>query len=106
MTYYDNDGAKIENLPTCWAICGECHGDGATSAYLGAIDHDDWDEDELRAYLNGAYDRSCDACRGSGKVKTINYDQLTPDQRVDVEDQDAQVANCHAEMAAEQRMGC
>ena len=83
-----------------------CLGDGATSAHLGVIDHDDWDDDELRAYLNGAYDRSCDACRGSGKVKGLDYDLLTPDQRVVVEDQDDQDANYQAEMASERRMGC
>lgn len=106
ITYYDEDGDEIEDLPTCWEICAMCHGNGATSAHLGVINHDEWDDDEFRAYVNGAYDKTCEECKGAGKVKVLDYDRLTPEQAEDCNNQDNQESENRAEMESERRMGC
>lgn len=76
------DGVKI---PAVWAICGQCNGEGMSSAYLGAFTREEFDEafdyEEQERYFAGEYDRQCDVCHGSGKVKHIDEDRLTPEQR-------------------------
>lgn len=56
-----------------WMICQECHGEGKSSAYLGAITQEDrdrdWDPDAWDDYLSGAYDRICGVCKGEGKIR-------------------------------------
>lgn len=64
-----------EDLPDTspWMICQECRGDGKHSKHLGAITEEDrerdWDPDEFERYVNGEYDKICDACRGAGKIR-------------------------------------
>ena len=89
-----------------WEICGSCQGNGSTSAHLGEIRREDWDEDEFRAYVNGAYDKTCEECRGAGKVEVLDYSQLTPEQAEDCNNQESEDAQCRAEMESERRMGC
>ncbi len=61
-----------------WIICGECFGEGKSSAYLGAITQEDrerdWDPDEFERYMEGGYDRICGCCKGAGKVRTKFYE--------------------------------
>ena len=66
--------------PSRWIICPECEGDGKTSRHLGVINRDDWDADELEGYFNGAYDRPCECCRGTGKIRANDYDDYTDDR--------------------------
>lgn len=73
-------------IPTRWAICGTCAGNGASSAYLGAFTREQMDEDPDFAedYMQGVYDRPCDDCEGTGKVRVIDQDRLAsldPEQR-------------------------
>lgn len=60
-------------MTTKWEICCNCDGEGKHSKHLGGITsrelEQDWDEDELADYMNGAYDTVCSVCRGTGKVK-------------------------------------
>lgn len=58
-----------------WVICDCCQGDGTSTAYLGAYTQSDRDEmgdewfefaEDVRA---GHYDRPCDECSGTGKVR-------------------------------------
>ena len=58
-----------------WCICPECDGDGKTSAHLGVVNREDWDEDEFQFYMEGGYDRPCSFCGGSGKVLTGTLDE-------------------------------
>lgn len=74
---YVEDGEPIvHELPAMWIICGQCRGEGMSSAYLGAISQEDrerdWDPDDWDAYMDGAYDRPCDCCGGTGKVRELN----------------------------------
>lgn len=63
---------RAVEIPATWEICGRCQGEGSSSAHLGAITQDDWENDwspdEQDDYLNGAYDKPCGICAGSGKV--------------------------------------
>ena len=105
-------------FPTVWEICGDCQGEGST--YLGwpasdqpaftaedfAYEGPDFYED----YMGGAYDKPCPVCKGSGKIKVINYKMCDNDKRLKklleahLDDVEC-VAQMEREMAAERRMG-
>lgn len=75
----DDDGGRRE-LPFFWAICGQCQGEGKSSAYLGAFTSERMDEagPEFREdYISSAYDRTCETCGGSGKVKVVDQKRMT-----------------------------
>lgn len=69
-----------------WCICPECGGDGGSSAYLGVVNPDDWDEEEFQHYLDGRYDRPCTFCGGSGKLLTADLDAKYEKQRNERDD--------------------
>lgn len=55
-----------------WAICDGCEGEGKHSKGLGCIsseEMDDWSPEEKQDYFSGKYDRRCEDCGGSGKVR-------------------------------------
>lgn len=63
---------------TKWAICSTCKGEGSSSAYLGAFTREDMDnlgDDFLDDYVHGAYNRPCEACNGTGKVKRVKCEE-------------------------------
>jgi len=60
--------------PGAWTICPLCSGDGKHSLAidgqgLTSEDFNDWTSDEFEDYRRGAYDRQCEACNGTGKVR-------------------------------------
>lgn len=59
---------SVAGRPGEWTICARCEGHGKSSAYLGVIRQEEWDQDEVADYFAGKYDRSCDLCKGSGKL--------------------------------------
>lgn len=94
--------------PTKWEICPRCSGNGTTTRHLGGFTASEWaeacdgDPDFEENYFSGAYDRPCDECNGSGKVKVVDTDQLTPEQleayRQEQEDRRYELAEREAEM--------
>jgi DnaJ-class molecular chaperone len=93
--FYDDEG-EFHPLPFKWAICPSCGGHGKSSAYLGAFTGEQMRDDPEFAedYMAGHYDRTCEECGGSGKVKEINerrisakdlarYDQQERDRQAD-----------------------
>ena len=62
-----------------WTICCNCGGDGSHAKHLGVINTDEWSDDELSAYMNGAYDTECQECKGTGKVRVGEVHQVTED---------------------------
>jgi hypothetical protein len=78
-----DDGTEVE-LPFHWEICGHCRGNGTSSAYLGAYTSDEWSQQDpewQEDYIAGRFDRTCDDCGGSGKVKRVTWGKLTREQR-------------------------
>ena len=64
-----------------WHICPTCEGNGKHSLDLGAItssDREEWDDEEFQQYIDGAYDRRCDTCGGSGKITAQQLETYTP----------------------------
>lgn len=79
IVLFEDDDSERE-LPSKWVICSDCRGNGASSAYLGAFTRDQMDEEGrefLEDYVAGRYDRTCDHCGGSGKVKVADYDRMS-----------------------------
>lgn len=74
LLLYDDENPEGRALPFKWCICPRCEGNGTSSAYLGAITRDTFDDDPEFAedYMAGRYDRPCDECGGSGKVKQVD----------------------------------
>lgn len=109
---YTEDGDEIV-LPSKWAICDRCRGDGhhGNPAFdgLSADDpfwHDD-DPDEcfVRDYVAGKYDVFCEACDGSGKVREVDEDAMTPEQVEAWERQCYEAAEYRAICRMERMMG-
>jgi hypothetical protein len=84
ILYCDDTDSEIE-LPFKWIICGACDGHGKSSAYLGAFTGEQMREDPDFAddYRRGFYDRACDDCGGTGKVKVADFSRMTKQQRRD-----------------------
>lgn len=80
-----NDGDVEQcRIRTVWEICNVCDGEGGHSRHLGVIDHetlDEWDDEQFEWYKSGVYDRTCDRCGGSGKVREVDYDSMPDDVR-------------------------
>jgi DnaJ-class molecular chaperone len=110
ITILGEDDNEIE-LPTKWAICGTCDGEGRHSQHLGAHTASEFDEafgtpEEKEDYFNGFYDKSCEDCDGTGKVKIVDDARLTDEQRAKLH---AEVEDDHeyeAMVEAERRFGC
>lgn len=68
-----------------WMICPDCGGDGHHSKHLGAFTQEDvdrdWDPEPWQGYLRGEYDKTCDTCGGSGKIREQAYVELCAKQR-------------------------
>lgn len=96
-----DDGTEHE-LPTRWAICSNCSGEGRHAKNLGVINRDEWGTEELEDYFAGRFDSTCECCRGSGKVREIDEDATEPAL---LEAYRAEV-QARREMAAERAMGC
>lgn len=104
ITIFDEDENEIE-LPTKWAICGTCRGNGKHSLRIGAItqeDREQWSDDEFADYMAGGYDERCDDCE-DGKVKVVDQDYLTPEQREAWQAATLAEEAYQAEVRAEQR---
>lgn len=80
--YYDEND-EFHELPTKWVICNHCRGEGKSSAYLGAFSGTqmrDEDPDFEADYFAGHYDRTCEECNGTGKIKEIDEARVTKEQ--------------------------
>lgn len=107
ITVYDENGDEM-SLPLKWEICSTCNGNGRESAYLGAFTRDDMDAEGpefFEEYMAGAYDRTCEVCRGSGKVQVVDYDRLTDAEKAAYDDACEEERSYRAMQEAERRMG-
>ncbi len=116
---------KILNIPTKWAICPCCDGEGKVEnpAFSNGFTGSEWAEmcDErddqtgesyARKYLSGQYDKACKECGMTGKVRVPVVEMLSFAQKriLAGERRDKRIgaivsAEMAAERAAEARMG-
>lgn len=77
----DPNNWRYDTIPTCWAICDTCRGEGRHSNNLGAFSQEDMEEmgeDFREDYMAGYYDSFCENCHGTGKIiipDVINADK-------------------------------
>jgi hypothetical protein len=85
-----NDGTVVRcSITYYWEICYSCSGEGSHSKHLGVIDSEtwnDWEDESRHAYIAGHYDKQCDLCSGSGKIKVLDIDSLNDSAKQWVED--------------------
>jgi hypothetical protein len=106
MGYFDI--TKTVEIPSGWEICGGCEGHGESSAYLGAYTQSEMAEqgyEFYEDYMSGFYDRQCEPCQGSGKVQTILWERLDPEQDKALGDWCRSECEYNAMRDAERRMG-
>jgi len=111
----ENDAGETltVELPAHREVCPLCQGKGShvnPAIDAHGITSDEFDEDpEFReSYLRGVYDVPCYECDGKRVVPVVDREGLTPEQKADLAEVDeiaADLAEMHAEMAAERRMG-
>ena len=99
------------DLPTCWAICGRCEGDGTMvnpAIDAGGLSADLSDDpDFMGQYMSGAFDIACNGCGGSGKVREIDRDREDFADQIAEYDADVEAQyESDAEHRAEMIMGC
>ena len=86
LTIEDEDGVEQEHqLPAKWEICGNCHGEGKHSHAVDgngitSSEWAEWDDEERETYMSGGYDKTCEECSGSGKVRVLDEGACTPEQ--------------------------
>ena len=100
-----------EDLPALHSVCPNCRGKG--THVNRAIDGNGITSDEMAElgpdffedYMSGVYDVACDECKGLRVVLVPDYDKWTVEQREAHERNEKDLADMHAEMEAERRMG-
>lgn len=105
-TLYCDDGSEIE-LPFKWEICQACNGHGKSSSYLGAFTHDEMRDEGyefMEDYMAGHYDRACDTCGGSGKIKIADRARMSKSHWREWKAQLQADAECEAESRHERMM--
>jgi RecJ-like exonuclease len=60
----------------------------------------------FEAYMSGEYDKTCDACNGTGKVKVPDFKVMSKTQREEWDSQCEADDYIRAEEEAERRFGC
>jgi len=98
------DGDNIKYLPTKWAICPVCHGDG-TRRIVSDSCVEEMDSEEREDFFQGKYDVRCDECTGTGKVKVLDEARCSPEDLAEYRIQEEQRIASEYEAAAERRMG-
>ena len=99
-----------DHLPTRWAICDSCTGNGTMvnpSIDAGGLSVDMQDNHEfMQDYMSGQFDVPCNQCGGSGKVKEIDRDRADFAEQIAEYDQEVEDHYAsEAESRAERMMG-
>jgi len=109
FSYTDEEGTEItEALPAIWEICDTCSGDGHHCQHLGAITESEfsqWDQDEVGSYFSGGYDKTCEECKGKGKVLAFNLDAISSEMQKLIFEAEEEDRRDRMERESERRMG-
>lgn len=118
MFYIHRDRTKVPTvfidevevkLPTKWAICGTCDGDGGHSIRFGAfsgrrLEEARQDEEFWEAYMSGQFDERCEECQGTGKIRVVSTEKMTAAQKQAYHEDREFEAECDADSRAEYMM--
>lgn len=83
---YDEDGEEIPRKDTsAWMICPVCEGEGHHAKELGSFTmsefHECFDDEESRErYFAGEYDKVCNVCHGSGKIRESQLEDVEKEE--------------------------
>jgi hypothetical protein len=110
ILYVDTDDGDVAEvvLPTVWAICYHCRGDGSRALgglAITASEWAEWDDEDRHAYRTGGYDTPCEDCGGSGKVSEVDEDALSVEHLAAWHAQQAEEAEYRSVCAQERAMG-
>lgn len=91
-----------------WEICDSCRGNGSSSRHLGVISIESWNEwndEDQDFYLGGGYDKICDRCDGSGKIRNLDNERLPEDVQAFIEEYYKDASDSIAIRRSEMYMG-
>jgi len=83
-SYITEEGDEVQ-LPTKWAICDRCHGEGhhGNPAFDGTTTEwwfeGDPSGEQLDDYMSGRWDVRCEADCDHGKIKVVDEERLSED---------------------------
>jgi hypothetical protein len=104
----DDDGIEVTHRLKCrWEVCGTCEGEGRhvnPSIDCGGLTREDFDRDPgfEEDYMGGAYDVTCNECKGRTTVPVIREDDPL---FAEYQEYRTELYNDAAESAAERAMG-
>lgn len=78
---YTEEGDIV--LPTCWAVCDVCNGEGKhvkPSIDGNGISMEQLDTDFEEEYFSGAYDVTCNACKGRTTVRVVDETRMSEER--------------------------
>jgi hypothetical protein len=107
ITVENDDGEEIElEFPAKFEVCGRCDGKGThvnPNVDGHGLSQEDFDEDpDFREnYFSGMYDVTCHECHGERLIAVFDYERMTDEQKVVVDD----YAQYRVDLASEERWG-
>lgn len=84
---YDEDGELIFKPDrSAWMICPTCSGEGHHAKELGSFTQSEFyecfdDEESRERYFAGGYDKVCNVCHGSGKIRESQLEEVDKEER-------------------------
>jgi hypothetical protein len=105
----DPDGEEVEvDFPAKFEVCGTCQGRGShvnPNIDRNGISSEDFDADPdfRESYMSGAYDQTCNECKGLRVVPAIDREALDAEQQADLAIWEQQQADRYADEEADER---
>ncbi len=113
LILYGENGKEIQ-LPTCWAVCDRCHGEGKhsnpaidgngiTASEMAEMCYED--ESFAENYFGGVYDVTCHQCDGKRVMKVVNLGAMSDADVAEYRSQQEQRRESELESYYERRAG-
>ena len=102
------------SVPTCWAVCDRCHGEGKhtnpsidgngiTASEMAEMCHED--ESFAENYFSGVYDVVCHQCDGKRVMRAVNFSAMSEADIAEYESEQEQHRLDELESYYERRAG-
>lgn len=110
----DDDGDEFQiEVPCKMAVCSTCQGRGRhvnPAIDAGGLTEEDlndhWSSEEREGYFHGAFDTTCNDCKGKRVVPVANLDALPEAERKMIIEYEEEEEASAREWARELAMGC